>query len=400
MKTFTRTLIFCVLFSLALTACVPKEDTHARWYKGNLHTHSYWSDGDEFPEMVMDWYKSHGYNFVALSDHNIIPEGEKWITVPKSRLYEEGFTLYLTRFGENWVTYKMDSGRTVVKLKTLSEYKPQFEDENFLIMPSEEITDGYGERPIHLNATNIQNLILPQGGISVMDVLQRNIDEVLRQRTESGVPMFPHINHPNFYYGVSMEDIMGLKGERFFEVYNGHPAVQNYGDSLHPGTEMMWDLINVEYYIRKQPLLYGLATDDSHNYHQFGAAYSNAGRGWVMVQADSLSPEALIKAMEKGAFYATTGVLLDAIDATDNTLSIKVKSEPQVTYEIRFVGVTRADQKPHVLTVVQGDAATFDLTDDYLFVRAKVISDKAKPNPFQEGDYEMAWTQPVTFREN
>ena len=32
----------------------------AKWYKGNLHTHTYWSDGDDFPEMVADWYKQQG----------------------------------------------------------------------------------------------------------------------------------------------------------------------------------------------------------------------------------------------------------------------------------------------------------------------------------------------------
>src|SRR5438132_909407 len=41
-----------------------------RWWKGNLHTHSLWSDGDDYPEMVVRWYQQHGYNFLALSDHN------------------------------------------------------------------------------------------------------------------------------------------------------------------------------------------------------------------------------------------------------------------------------------------------------------------------------------------
>lgn len=52
-----------------------------QWFRGNLHTHSYWSDGDEFPEMIMDWYKSHGYQFVALSDHNILAEGGNGIDI-------------------------------------------------------------------------------------------------------------------------------------------------------------------------------------------------------------------------------------------------------------------------------------------------------------------------------
>jgi len=62
---------------IIITSCnrVKDDDQLVRhWYKGNLNTHSYWSDGDDFPEMIMDWYKNHGYHFVSLSDHNILAE--------------------------------------------------------------------------------------------------------------------------------------------------------------------------------------------------------------------------------------------------------------------------------------------------------------------------------------
>ena len=390
-------LFFVGLLASVLISCGNGKKEAKHWYKGNLHTHSYWSDGDEFPEMIMDWYKSHGYNFLALSDHNILPEGEKWIKVPRSRLYEEGFQEYVRRFGEEWVTHRMDSGRIMVQLKTLEEYRPLFEDETFLIIPSEELTDRFEDKPIHVNATNIQQLIPPQGGGSVVEVLQRNIDAVLRQREETGVPMFPHVNHPNFYYGVSLRDMIELRGERFFEGYNGHPMVNNYGDSLRPGTETMWDLINIAYSNRNQPLMYGLATDDSHNYHQFGSAYANAGRGWVMVYADSLTPSSLIKAMESGDFYATTGVLLDELSFEDGTLHIRVREEPGVNYKIEIIGVAATQPEPRVLEVIEGSEAHFEVTDEYLFVRAKIVSDRVKENPFKEGDMEVAWTQPVTL---
>ena len=39
------------------------DDGGAKWWKGNLHTHSLWSDGDDFPEMIMDGYKSRGWQF-------------------------------------------------------------------------------------------------------------------------------------------------------------------------------------------------------------------------------------------------------------------------------------------------------------------------------------------------
>lgn len=377
-----------------LSACTSKRDNRT-WYKGNLHTHSYWSDGDEYPEMIMDWYKTHGYNFVALTDHNILAEGEKWITVRKSRLFEEDFQNYLDKYGEGWVTYKRDTGRIQVKLKTYAEYKPKFEDEKFLIIQSEEISDNFQGKPIHMNATNIQKLITPAGGESVSEVMQHNLDAVLKQRQETGVPMFPHINHPNFHFAITAEDIMNLHGERFFEVFNGHPQVFNYGDNVHPDTEYIWDQINIAYHRKNQPFILGLATDDSHNYHEFGNAYSNAGRGWVMVLADSLTPASLIRAMEAGDFYATTGVILDKVEFAGNALNIEVKEEPGVKYEIQFVGAAAQDQTTRIIKRVAGPKGSIKLLDRYIFVRAKIISDKVKENPFQEGDYETAWTQPV-----
>lgn len=365
------------------------------WYKGNLHTHSYWSDGDEFPELIMDWYKKNGYQFIGLSDHNTLAAGEKWKKITKSKLYEDSFTKYLEKYGKDWVTYKVDSGRTIVKLKTLAEYRSLFEDKNFLILQSEEITSRFKNKPIHMNATNIQTIIGPQSGNSVTEVMQKTVDAVLKQREETGVPMIAHVNHPNFGFGVSVQDMIDLKGERFFEVYNGHPYVNNYGDSLHPGMEEMWDRINVAYLDRAQPIMYGLATDDSHNYHQFGKTFSNSGRGWVMVKAKALTPEALIEALESGQFYSSTGVTLSDVSYYKDQLTVIVQPESGIEYTIEFIGVEQEEQKSKVLKKVTGTYGDFKLTRRYLFVRARITSTKKKDNPYQEGDVEMAWTQPV-----
>lgn len=384
-----------VILAGIVAACAPKHEDARKWYKGNLHTHSYWSDGDEFPEMIMDWYKSHGYHFIGLSDHNTFAKGEKWVKIQHSKLYEDGFAEYLAKFGPDWVIYRTDSERITVKLKTLAEYRPRFEDTGFIMIPSEEVTAKLDKKPIHMNVTNIRTLILPPQGSTVLEIMQKNVDSVYAQRQRTGVPMFPHVNHPNFYYGVSLQDLIDLRGERFFEVYNGHPLVRNYGDSLHPGTEEMWDKINIAYLKRNQPLMYGLATDDSHNYHQFGAAYSNAGRGWVMVLADSLKPGSLIQALEVGNFYASTGVTLEKLEQSDHLISIKVKAEPGVKYTIEFIGAKKNTEETTVLSKTVATEANFQLTDEYQFVRARVTSDKLKPNPYQERDFEMAWTQPM-----
>ncbi len=391
-----------LLSLVVISSCDYKEQSYQlesskQWYKGNLHTHSYWSDGDEFPEMIMDWYKSNGYDFVALSDHNILGEGDKWKKISSDSLYQDAFDRYLEKYGSDWVEFTRDSSGLRVKLKTFQEYKPLFEDQNrFLILQAEEITDEFLAYPIHVNATNIQALIDPQGGESVVEVLQNNIDAVLKQREETGVPIVPHVNHPNFRSAISLQDMVDITGERFFEVYNGHPIVDNYGDSSALSTEQMWDYVNIAYLEKKQPLLYGIATDDTHNYHLSGSAYSNAGRGWIMVNADSLDATSLLESMENGRFYASTGVDLKEVTFQDNELTVAVEAKPGVNYEIQFIGVRAPEQVPSILKQVMGDRAIFEIAREVLFVRAKVISDKPQSNPFQEGDVEVAWTQPVT----
>ena len=345
----------------------------------------------------MDWYKSNGYQFVALSDHNILAQGEKWVTIADLTVYQTAFSNYLEGYGSDWVEHRTDSSGLQVKLKTYEEYKPLFEEnQKFLIIQSEEITDRFENKPLHLNATNLQNLINPQGGNSVAEVLQNNINQVLDQRERTQVPMLPHINHPNFGYAITLDDMISLQGERFFEVYNGHPSVHNLGDSAHMSTERMWDLINASYIENQKPLMYGLATDDSHHYHVQDSKWSNAGRGWIMVRADSLTPGSLIAAMEAGEFYASTGVELKKIQFEKNLLSIEIAPEAGIIYKISFVGCEKDQSEPVEFKAVKGTKAEFKLTDNVLFVRCKIISSKLQKNPVENMKFEMAWTQPVT----
>ena len=215
-NTFGFLLILTVI-SCGETKSETQIETSQKWFKGNLHTHSYWSDGDEFPEVILDWYKARDYQFMALSDHNTIAEGEKWVTIREDSLYQKAFQHYLETYGANWVKHKIESGKTLVKLKTYEEYRGKLEKQGeFLVIKSEEITDSYDNKPIHMNATNIQEKIDPMGGGSVAEVMQNNINQVLNQRKETGVPMIPHINHPNFGYAITLEDMISLNGERFF----------------------------------------------------------------------------------------------------------------------------------------------------------------------------------------
>ena len=402
------------------------DESTLKWFKGNLHTHSFWSDGNDFPEMIVAWYKERGYQFLALTDHNILSRGEKWIDAEKHAggAVQTALPKYRAKFGSAWIEEKQEGDKKLVRLKTLAEFRGRFEEPGkFLLIEAEEITDRYKQFPVHLNASNLRALIRPQGGKSVFDVMQRNVNAVIAQRESTGQPILIHINHPNFGWGIVAEDIARLRGERFFEVYNGHPGVRNYGDATHPSMERMWDIVLTLRLVRPDgEILFGLATDDSHQYHRYGVGRVNPGRGWVMVRAASLEPNVIIAAIEKGRFYSSSGVELDSINATHAGLSFKIKAEPGVQYTTQFIGtefgydptskpadveepkagspppyVTRRYSKDigKVLSETTSTSPSYRFTGREIYVRATVRSSKLHPNPYAEGDTEMAWIQPV-----
>ena len=403
------------MFFMVSASGISAEET--QWWKGNLHTHSLWSDGDDYPEMIADWYKKNGYHFLGISDHNILAEGNRWIHIEKNAGGRRAFEKYLERFGPKWVEHKTEKNIPKVRLKNFSEYKAKMSVEGkFLLMQAEELTDRFQGVPIHINATNLKNYIPPQGGSSLATVIQNNVNAVLEQRKKTGQPMFPHINHPNFGWALKPTDMIQLKGEQFFEVYNGHPAVNNYGDAKHLSTVQIWDIINAyRVGIYKLPLMFGLATDDAHNYHQIAIGKSNTGRGWVMVKAPALSAPFIIEAMEKGDFYSSSGVSLSSIQTTKESFSFKISTEKGVTYKTWFVG-TRNNFKNskdvakrnsldpsaagigEILGQTDSIKPKYNFKGDELYVRAHVVSSKKKSNPYSSGEQEQAWLQPISSR--
>jgi hypothetical protein len=337
-------IIFLVVLTLGTSLLVVLAQPAPRWWKGNLHTHTLWSDGDDFPEMVVDWYKTRGYDFLALSDHNILQEGPAWLIATNGTRPRAALPKYLRRFGSNWVEQAQYQGMAVVRLKTLAEFREQFEvPGRFLLMKAEEVTDRFDRKPIHLIAANIREFIEPRGGTSVVQTLQNNIDALHEQRRRTGQPMIIHIAHPNFGWALTAEDMIQLRGDRFFEVYNGHPHVHNDGDKHHASTERIWDIVNTHRIAerRGQPTL-GMAVDDSHHYHTFVPTNSNSGRGWVMVRATELTGASIIRALEAGDFYASSGVSLSDVTWKDNKLTLRIQPEDGVTYTTQFIGTRQS----------------------------------------------------------
>jgi hypothetical protein len=324
-------LLTVVSLGAAITALRPiaedPVDARApRWYKGNTHTHTLNSDGDSHPDDVVKWYRSHGYQFVVLTDHNVIT--------------------------------------SVDGLNALHGL-----DNRFLVIKGEEVTDRFESRPLHINGLNVSRLVSPQGGTSAVEVVQRNVDAI---RAANGVP---HINHPSFGWALSADELSRVRNTKLFEIFNGHPQVNNMGGGGVPSLEAMWDTI-----LTRNVRIYGLAVDDAHHFKRHDdRTASRPGKGWIYVRADTLAPEAILESMERGDFYSSTGVELNEIATSASEMTVTVRETAWSKYRIQFIGRGGA-----VLQETLTSPATYRFRGNEGYVRARVL----------ESNGDMAWTQP------
>jgi hypothetical protein len=302
-----------------------------RWYKGNTHAHTINSDGDSTPVDVATWYREHGYQFVVLTDHNVLTP--------------------------------VDGLNGLLGI-----------EEQFLVIKGEEVTDPFGGKPLHINGLDVSGRVAPQGGTSVADVLQRDVDAI---RQAKGVP---HINHPNFGWAITREELQQVRNNRLFEIFNGHPMVNNLGGGGVPGMEEAWDAI-----LSNGTLLYGIAVDDAHTFKDPANPNVPApGRGWVVVRAPRLEARALVDALERGDFYASTGVELADYQASARQITVAVKTTTFSKYRIQFFG-----KGGRMLRESLEPSATYEMRGDEGYVRARVV----------ESNGRMAWCQPVVVRQ-
>ncbi|NUM55615.1 MAG: hypothetical protein HUU46_18370 [Candidatus Hydrogenedentes bacterium] len=414
---------FAILAAHAQTTKSLKPEGDRRWYKGNTHTHTLWSDGDAAPELAVDWYKERDYDFLSITDHNVMLRGEKlFIAGEKTRLTAERLAQLKEKFGDDWVETSEAGGETVMRLKTYEELRKRFEEPGkFILIEGEEIT-----AKAHVNGLNIRDKIPQSKADTTEGVVREHVHAVDEQSRQHNAPMLAHVNHPNWGdYGVPPEDLIAVDTSRFFEVYNGHGGVKNWGDEkLHRvNTDRYWDIVlAVRLAENPENILYGVATDDAHDYFVRGAGHSIPGRGWCMVLAENLEADSIMEAFNRGDFYASSGVLLNAIEWDEKEYRVTIDAEHDVPYKTIFYGTRKGadlSSKPTldengveipstprqysadigvVLAESHTNPAVYAFKGDEMYVRAKVVSSKLKADPFKEGDFEMAWTQPAVRR--
>ena len=235
---------------------------------------------------------------------------------------------------------------------------------SLLLVPGTEVDAGRSRlgEPYHLVGIGLDRMIdLPRDmaarhGLAVQTVIDR-----LRG---AGAVVF--VAHP-YWSGLVVDDLTPLDGVAGLEVYNTNTDV----DVAKGSGSVQWD----DCLCARRPL-FGIANDDAHWRMQ------DFGRAWTMLRAETLSQASVVQALAGGAFYASTGVVLEDLTFDGETVTVRV-GEPGAT-EIRFMCDRRWGRR------VASDgaplrASTFTLRGRERYLRVEVVGTSG----------ERAWTNPL-----
>lgn len=256
----------------------------SNYYRANLHCHSTISDGAFTPEELKQIYKSRGYQILAITDHNI--------TIAHPELEDDDFLLLTAN------EINIDQDPPIGAYKKTYHLNLYAKERNNLWQPF---------LPPKLYSEDAQryvDLVTSAGLVRSYD--KDTVNDIIAAANENGFLVC--YNHPVW----SMQhypDYTGLKGLWAMEVYNTCTFIGGQNESNS--------------YIYQDMLLDGqrlfpVAADDLH--HR-GQPKKIAG-GWVMVGAEKLEYGAVMEALEKGDFYASTGPQIHSLSIENGTLSI------------------------------------------------------------------------------
>ena len=289
----------------------------AKYFKANLHTHSTITDGKFSPAELKELYKKHGYQILAITDHNVV--------VDHSALNDADFLLLtagefgISEAGQNSM-YKKSYHLNLISRKPDNLWQPT------LPKKPREVTLPY--------------LALVESPDMEQRYDPEQINEIIAQCNDHDFLVM--YNHPNWSL-QDYTDYAPLKGLWAMEIcnysclYTGRDPYSAwvYRDMLALGNR-----------------LFPVGSDDMHTIKGHAGA-------WIMVGAEALTYERVIRALEKGDFYASTGPEIHSLTLDGSQLKITCSDARSVALEsdCRFVQQVMPE---HNATLLR--EASFDLT--------------------------------------
>ncbi|MBQ9085668.1 MAG: hypothetical protein IJY47_00615 [Clostridia bacterium] len=268
-------------------------------YLANLHSHTNLSDGTLTPEEMKKAYKDRGYSILAITDHEH-PANHSALSDPDFLMltgYEvhvrvaPRFDLYAPEAHLNLFAKEPDN---ITMICYDSRYRRFFaSDEEFAKIPR-----AGSERPREYSVSYINELI----------------------RTAVNNGYLVSYNHPVW----SMEDESHiLSYENIFSL-----EIDNYGSELSGNNEYSGALYDKMLRLGMRRFCH--AGDDNHNGVPLDSPESDSFGAFTMILADSLTYPDVIRAMETGNMYASSGPLIHELSKEEDVIHIECSSAKKV----------------------------------------------------------------------
>ena len=290
--------------------------------KGVLHCHTTRSDGSCTPEDTLRLHKENGYDFLAITDH---------------RRY-------------NYANFAPETGITIIPGMEVDNSGIPCEKgfrcyHSVCIGPSREDGNGYE-----------QDEVVPTVYAPDQESFQAFLDQI---HAKNNMTIYCHpewSSTPARYFDK-------LKGNFAMEIWNSGCVIDNDMDK----DAAYWDEL-----LGQGIRIFGVATDDGHPiYHHC--------KGWVMVNAEN-NVNAILKALENGAFYSSTGPEIYDFYVKDG--KAVVECSPAATIRVHCdCHPTRLRRAENGQLLTQ---AEFDVSD-YQYARITIIDEQGR----------HAWTNPI-----
>lgn len=311
-----------------------------RFYKANLHCHSTVSDGTLSPQELKEVYKAKGYSVLAITDH-------EWMQAYPELNDPEFLTItsYEMTLRDG---VKTTSDNRIVHMNFYAKDPGCAEqiayDPNWVVKYCHNLS----ENQLRRQAKDPESRVFGPGFINRVTQEAR------------GKGFLVSYNHPGW----------GLEGDVDYLNYDGFFAVEVYNHSCFMDVGLNEENLHVyDRMLRAGKRLYCTCNDDNHNRKGLDPDFTDSFGGFNMIKAPELSYDAIMKSLENGDFYASTGPEIHEMYVEDGELHIRCSP-------VRDVLLNTSGRKGEHDRARAGEVVTeavFPLADYYRYFRITLI---------------------------
>ena len=351
-------------------------------YKGNLHTHSTYSDGSvTYPETIIEHYNQ-GYDFLAMADHGVT--GRAWNErQPLIPLY---LYQYIIGYKQTHLTDEQFEGITGGSYPL---YDGTIRGEGMTC-----VTGANELNYINITKSHVNGYFLPDGVGNGFEGGENGHEIAVAFVEKNGG--LSQINHPGDWIGYeSVDEASNPEHVRYFsEIILKYDSclgfeIFNLHNNTEPYNRILWDNM-LMYTLPYGRTFWGFANNDSHNFSEIDSSF-------MVFAMEENNVDNIKQAMINGNFFSvarhlgTNDIIGPAteVDACDTDLMYPTFTS--VTTKDHSVSVTVADCN-YIQWIANGkiiasqdvtadsgvltlDLDTIEGAEEFMYVRAEIIGD-------------------------